>query len=98
MSTSNTLTTEPFSTIRLRDGRTLAYIGVGRTNGPAIFHFHGHGSSRLEALLLGEQATDFGVSVIALDRPGIGRSDSKPGDQLMVSFAKMLSGSEMANS
>jgi pimeloyl-ACP methyl ester carboxylesterase len=37
----------------------------------------------LEALLLAENAHALGVRVIALDRPGIGRSDPTTGDRLM---------------
>jgi pimeloyl-ACP methyl ester carboxylesterase len=74
---------EPYSTLQLPDGRTLGYLQVGAPDGPTVFHFHGHGSSRLEALMLADQATALGVRVIALDRPGIGRSDPKSGDRLL---------------
>ena len=77
------LAAEPFSILRLRDGRALSYLEVGVPTGPAIFHFHGHGSSRLEALMLEEQALKLGVRVIAFDRPGIGRSDPRSGDPLL---------------
>jgi pimeloyl-ACP methyl ester carboxylesterase len=66
------------STIRLRDGRTLALTETGRRGGPAIFHFHGHGSSRLEVRLLAETAAKLGVRLIGFDRPGVGCSDAKP--------------------
>ena len=71
------------STFRLRDGRTIGYLQVGKADGPAIFHFHGHGSSRLEALLVAEKAADVGVRLIALDRPGIGRSSANEGYRLL---------------
>ncbi len=74
---------EPYATVTLKDGRQLAYLEVGVPGGPALFHFHGHGSSRLEALMLEEAAHRFGVRVLAFDRPGIGRSDPKGGDRLM---------------
>lgn len=66
---------ERHSTIRLRDGRTLGYLEVGRPEGPVVIHCHGGGSSRLEVLLLAEAAADLGVRLIGIDRPGIGRSD-----------------------
>jgi pimeloyl-ACP methyl ester carboxylesterase len=66
------------STIRLRDGRILGLMEVGRRDGPAIFHFHGHGSSRLEVQLLSETAARLGVRLIGIDRPGTGCSDPKP--------------------
>ncbi len=71
------------ATLRLRDGRTLGYLEVGNRDGPPILHFHGHGSSRLEARLIAEQATIAGVRLIALDRPGIGLSDPKPGAAIL---------------
>src|SRR5579871_2073114 len=74
---------EPYSILKLPDGRSLGYLQVGAPAGPAVFHFHGHGSSRLEALMLAEAAAAQGVRVIALDRPGIGRSDPKTGDRLL---------------
>ena len=74
---------EPFSTLALPDGRSLGYLQVGAADGPVVFHFHGHGSSRLEVLMLAEQAQSLGIRVIALDRPGIGRSDPKFGDRLL---------------
>lgn len=74
---------EPYSLLRLPDRRALGYLQVGKADGPAVFHFHGHGSSRLEALMLEEQALAQGLRVIALDRPGIGRSDPRTGDRLL---------------
>jgi pimeloyl-ACP methyl ester carboxylesterase len=74
---------EPYSIVRLPDGRALSYLEVGARSGPTVFHFHGHGSSRLEVLMLEEQALRLGLRVIAFDRPGIGRSDPKSGDMLL---------------
>ncbi|MEI9885537.1 MAG: alpha/beta hydrolase [Rhizomicrobium sp.] len=74
---------EPFSTLTLKDGRKLGYLDVGAANGHTVFHFHGHGSSRLEALMLEAAAHARGLRVIALDRPGVGRSDPKEGDRLL---------------
>src|SRR5262252_5487282 len=74
---------EPTSLLTLRDGRTLAYLEVGSATGAPVFHFHGHGSSRLEALALADAAERAQLRLIALDRPGIGYSDPKPGDRLL---------------
>jgi pimeloyl-ACP methyl ester carboxylesterase len=74
---------EPASLLVLRDGRTLAYLEAGPATGVPVFHFHGHGSSRLEALALAEAAQKASVRLIALDRPGIGYSDPKSGDRLL---------------
>jgi pimeloyl-ACP methyl ester carboxylesterase len=81
MSTSNL--PETASTLRLHDGRALGYVEVGKRDGFPIFYFHGHHSSRLELLLGTEMAIALGVRMIALDRPGIGRSDPKAGYQLL---------------
>jgi pimeloyl-ACP methyl ester carboxylesterase len=74
---------EPYATLTLKDGRKLGYLDVGAASGHPVFHFHGHGSSRLEALMLEGAANKLGLRVIALDRPGIGRSDPKDGDRLL---------------
>src|SRR5215472_17164585 len=69
--------------IRLPDGRALGYMQVGPSDGYPLFYFHGHQSSRLEVLLWAEMALAAGVRMIALDRPGIGRSDPKAGYHLL---------------
>jgi pimeloyl-ACP methyl ester carboxylesterase len=74
---------ERASLIAMRDGRNLAYLEVGSAVGSPVFHFHGHGSSRLEALGLADAAEKAGVRLIAFDRPGIGLSDPKLGDRLL---------------
>ena len=74
---------EPYATLTLKDGRKLGYLDVGKAGGAVVFHFHGHGSSRLEALMLEDAAHRLGLRVIALDRPGIGYSDPKDGDRLL---------------
>jgi pimeloyl-ACP methyl ester carboxylesterase len=81
MSTSNTLATDP--TIQLHDGLTLGIASVGPSDGFPIFHCHGSGSSRLEVNLVAAAASDQGVRLIGLDRPGIGRSDPKTGYRLL---------------
>jgi pimeloyl-ACP methyl ester carboxylesterase len=81
MSLSSKLTAD--STIRLRDGRTLAMATVGKADGPPIFHCHGNGSSRLEVLTVHSVAEQLGVRLMSLDRPGIGGSDPKPGYRLL---------------
>jgi len=77
------LEAEPCSTLKLPDGRTLGYLEVGAPDGAPVFHFHGHGSSRLEALALADAAEHANMRVFAFDRPGIGRSDPKAGDRLL---------------
>lgn len=71
------------SSIRLRDGRRLQCLEIGKSDGSPIFHFHGNGSSCLEVLTVQEAAERLGVRLICLDRPGIGGSDERPGYRLL---------------
>jgi pimeloyl-ACP methyl ester carboxylesterase len=71
------------STLRLRDGRRLQVLEIGKRNGFPIFHFHGNGSSRLEIFTVESRAEPLGLRLICPDRPGIGGSDSKPDYRLL---------------
>ncbi len=72
-----------FSTLQLRDGRTLGLAEVGHPDGFPIFHFHGNGTSRLEVFLVQAAAKQAFVRLIGLDRPGIGASAAKSGYRLL---------------
>jgi pimeloyl-ACP methyl ester carboxylesterase len=65
-------------TIRLRDGRALVYAEWGPLGGRPVLHFHGVPDGRL-GWGGGSLCDDRGVRLIALDRPGVGGSDPKPG-------------------
>jgi pimeloyl-ACP methyl ester carboxylesterase len=65
-------------TVRLRDGRGLAYDDVGNPGGVPVLYFHGGGDSRLTRHPNDDIAADLGVRLIAVDRPGCGRSDFRP--------------------
>ena len=67
------------NTVRLQDGRNLAYEEYGDPNGAPLFFFHGFPNSRLGARLSHESAARHHVRVVSLDRPGYGRSDFKKG-------------------
>ena len=71
------------SAIRLRDGRRLQSLEIGKSDGSPIFHFHGSGSSRLEVLTVQAVAEHLGVRLVSLDRPGIGGSDERRGYRLL---------------
>ncbi len=62
-------------TIQLSDGRTLAYLDIGDSEGRPVFYFHGGPGSRLEGLLFDELNQQFGIRMIVPDRPGYGLSD-----------------------
>jgi pimeloyl-ACP methyl ester carboxylesterase len=70
-------------TIRLRDGRTLAYAEFGEPSGKTLFYFHGGADCRLEARLLTKQAKQAGIRLIGVDRPGMGLSSFKAGRRLL---------------
>jgi pimeloyl-ACP methyl ester carboxylesterase len=66
--------------LRLPDGRSLAYAEYGALDGMPVFYFHGLSGSRLEAAMLDNDAFEkAGICLIACDRPGMGRSDFQPG-------------------
>jgi pimeloyl-ACP methyl ester carboxylesterase len=69
-------------TIRLRDGRALAYGEWGRPDGIAAFHFHGLPGSRLECWGGPKPYAEARLRLITVDRPGIGRSDPQPDREL----------------
>ncbi|OBK28600.1 alpha/beta hydrolase [Mycobacterium asiaticum] len=62
------------STFRLPDGRTLAYLEWGDPDGFPAFYFHGTPSCRLEGAFADGAARRRGFRLIAVDRPGYGRS------------------------
>jgi pimeloyl-ACP methyl ester carboxylesterase len=67
----------------LRDGRRLAYSEYGDPKGMPVIYCHGFPGSRLEALLIDQQACEYNLRVIAPDRNGLGLSDPKPGRRLL---------------
>ncbi|MEM8863860.1 MAG: alpha/beta hydrolase, partial [Chloroflexota bacterium] len=73
-----------YKQITLKDGRKLAYSTYGsEPEGKPIFYHHGWPSSRLEGANYGDAATKLNGRLIAVDRPGIGRSDLKPNRKLL---------------
>src|SRR6266496_459059 len=69
-------------TVKLSDGRSLAFAEWGDLEGRPVFLFHGRPGSRL--LCPDEDATKAaGVRLVTVDRPGYGRSDPRPGRTLL---------------
>ena len=66
-------------TVTLRDERTLAYMEWGAPDGYPTFYFHGTPSSRLEGALADAAAKHHHLRLIAIDRPGLGRSTFREG-------------------
>jgi pimeloyl-ACP methyl ester carboxylesterase len=73
------------STVRLRDGRTLAYAAAGPADGFPVFSCHGTPGSRLPERWA-EAAESAGARFVQPDRPGYGLSDFNP-DQSLLGWA-----------
>jgi len=69
--------------IRLGDGRRLAFCEYGARAGAPAFFFHGWPGSRPDFAANEAAAASAGARVIAVDRPGIGRSDPLNGRSVM---------------
>jgi pimeloyl-ACP methyl ester carboxylesterase len=69
----------PPETLRLSDGRVLAYDRHGCNDGPLWIWHHGGPSCRLEATLAADWAAARGLLLVAFDRPGLGGSSPRPG-------------------
>jgi pimeloyl-ACP methyl ester carboxylesterase len=64
--------------VRLADGRVLAYAEWGPPDGRPLIHFHGIPDGRF-SWGAGSACEDRDIRLIAVDRPGVGGSDPKPG-------------------
>ena len=92
------MTIKADNVVTLADGRTLGYAECGDPAGVPILHFHGTPSSRIDLMLprFDEVAGGLGVRYLAVDRPGIGLSDLRPGRSILdwpvdvVGFAERL--------
>ncbi len=65
--------------LTLPDGRALGYAEYGDPSGDPVMFHHGWPSSRYQAAFLDPMARDRGLRILAPDRPGVGRSDPRPG-------------------
>lgn len=63
------------STLRLPDGRTLAYDDIGDPSAPPVVYLHGTPDSRLSRHPDDSVTEAAGVRLLAVDRPGAGDSD-----------------------
>lgn len=69
--------------LTLPDGRTLGYAQYGLLTGKSVFYLHGFPGSRLEAAGFDDLCLEFGIRLIAVDRPGMGWSSPHPGRTLL---------------
>lgn len=58
----------------MSDGRILSYLEVGDPRGALVIHNHGGPSSRLEVRQFAQAASDLGLRLVGVDRPGCGHS------------------------
>lgn len=72
--------------VALPDGRRVCLVTHGNPQGQPVFLLHGTPGSRLGHEFADQPAKDRGIRVLCPDRPGIGRSDPKPG-RTIVSYA-----------
>jgi pimeloyl-ACP methyl ester carboxylesterase len=71
------------SSLRLADGRTLAYAEHGDAGGAPVLFFHGLPGSRLTRHPDESMATSAGIRLFTFDRPGYGRSTAQPGRRIV---------------
>ncbi len=77
-------------------GRRLAWNEYGDPNGLPVMYYHGWPSSRLQARWAHHLALERGLRIVAMDRPGMGRSTFEAGrkldswPELMERFADSL--------
>jgi len=55
--------------------RKVAWMQRGNLGGFPVFYAHGNPGSRLELLYLADKASQYGLRLIVMDRPGLGASD-----------------------
>jgi hypothetical protein len=66
-------------TIRLAGGRTVGFADYGIADATAVLWCHGGPGSRLEPAYLRREASEAGLRIIGIDRPGYGLSAPQPG-------------------
>ena len=66
-------------TIGLASGRTVGFADYGIPDATAVLWCHGGPGSRLEPAYLRRQASEAGLRIIGIDRPGYGLSTPQPG-------------------
>lgn len=69
--------------IKLKDGRKLAFVQYGDPSGKPIFYCHGGVSSKSDVAFAQRYCEENGFFLTAPDRPGIGDSDPLAGRRLL---------------
>jgi pimeloyl-ACP methyl ester carboxylesterase len=81
-SVSRTVPKATSDIIRVAEGQRVAVRHYGDPNGSPLFFFHGWPSDASQGQLLDAAAKAHGFHVLAVDRPGFGKSDAQPGRRL----------------
>jgi pimeloyl-ACP methyl ester carboxylesterase len=66
------------TSIKLPDGRLLAYTDLGSPDGPVVVYCHGAPTSRLDLTSFEDAFVESDVRVVSVDRPGYGASSPRP--------------------
>ncbi len=66
--------TNDMQRMQLKDGRYLAFSFYGDPAGFPVLYMHNSPGARVEAAIFGDRAAEYGLRLIAADRPGMGRS------------------------
>jgi pimeloyl-ACP methyl ester carboxylesterase len=74
----------PDCTIKLSDGRLLGYSEYGAQQGFPVIYTHGGLACRQDVASADSVAAQNNIRVIAVDRPGIGLSEPKPGRSVLA--------------
>lgn len=77
------MTPSPLESIRLPDGRQLAYAQWGAPDGDPVISIHGTPGCRLGRHPNQDLVKEAGVRIITFDRAGYGRSDRNPGRRVV---------------
>jgi pimeloyl-ACP methyl ester carboxylesterase len=68
--------------IALASGRAVALEEYGAPDGRPVFFFHGWPASGVQGALIADAATELGLRILSMDRPGIGQSSQHPARRL----------------
>jgi pimeloyl-ACP methyl ester carboxylesterase len=67
-----------FSTVPLRDGRTLEYADLGEASGTPVLFFPGTPGTAGQGVVLADAVREHRIRLVAVSRPGYGASTTSP--------------------
>jgi pimeloyl-ACP methyl ester carboxylesterase len=76
--------------VAVAESRAVGAAEFGDPDGVPVLWCHGGPGSRLEPMWLDQAATNSGLRIIGIDRPGYGLSDPHPGRSISTVVADML--------